>query len=57
MCSAATAVVRGRGDFLHFFLFFYADGGRWEEAATAPRRPVRFRNPEAGEMNPGREGS
>jgi hypothetical protein len=31
--------------------FFYADGGRWEQAATAPRRPVRFRNPEAGEMN------
>jgi len=45
MCSAAATPVRGRGDFPFFFsLFFYADGGRWEEAAT-PRMPVRCRRP------------
>jgi hypothetical protein len=50
MCSAAATPVRGRGDFpslslsLSLSLFFYADGGRWEEAAT-PRMPERCRRP------------
>jgi len=36
---------QGKRGFSFFFsLFFYADGGRWEEAAT-PRMPVRCRRP------------
>lgn len=56
MCSAAATPVRGRGDFPPLFSrFFYADGGRWREAATA-RDAGDGEVPEAGEMNSGRGG-
>lgn len=58
MCSAAATPVREdwkRGFPPLLLPFFYADGGRWREAATA-RDAGDGEVPEAGEMNSGRGG-